>query len=183
MTMNNLMLPTRTSEPFNNNFSQIFKVSRNQSVDSFFGDNDRRGGIYEDDPFDQRRGQRRVYRNPEYSFEGRNINDNPLDGRDFYTEPDYPFDKRIHKNPEYSFQGRNMNDNQFDGRGGLYNDQVHPFDGSRKNENPQMLRNQTDIQRINRRHFPSFSPKLHKPMWPWLIFLPLAFLLLEVFNC
>jgi hypothetical protein len=188
MTMNNLMLPTRTSEPFNNNFSPIF--IRNQSVDSFFGDNDRRGGIYDNDPFmhdypfDNRRG---LNNNRDYPFDFRNMNDNPFEGpRGFHNDPEYSFDGPRgfnNSNPGYPFKARKSNDYPFEGQSGLYNE---PFDGRRNYENPQIQhiqRNQSNIRRINHpaRSFPSFLPRWHKPMWPWLIFLPLGFLFLEVF--
>jgi hypothetical protein len=115
--MNNLILPTRTSESINNNFPPI--LIRNQSVDSFFKDNDRRGRIYENDLL--------------------------------------------------------MHDNTFEGQSGLYNE---PFDGRRNYENSQI-----QLMQINQSNsYLPFLPRWHKPMWPWLIFLPLTFLFLEVFN-
>jgi hypothetical protein len=189
MTMNNLMLPTRTSEPFNNNFSPI--LIRNQSVDSFFGDNHRRGGIYDNDPFmhdypfDNRRGFNN--NNRDYPFDFRNMNDNPFEGpRGFHNDPEYSFDGPRgfnNSNPEYPIKARKSNDYPFERHSGLYNE---PFNGRRNYENSQiqhMQRNHSNIRKINHpaRSYPSFLPRWHKPMWPWLIFLPLGFLFLEVF--
>jgi hypothetical protein len=194
MTMNNLMLPTRTSEPFNNNFSPI--LIRNQSVDSFFGDND---PFMHDYPFDNRRGFNN--NNRDYPFDFRNMNDNPFERpRGLHNSQEYPFEglRGFHNDLEYSFDGPsgfnnsnpeypikaiNSNDYPFEGQSGLYN---KPFNGRRNYENPQiqhMQRNHSNIRRINHpaRSYPSFLPRWHKPMWPWLIFLPLGFLFLEVF--
>jgi hypothetical protein len=127
MTMSNLMLPTRTSGPFINNLSPI--LIRNQSVDSFFGDNDRKSGIYENDPFmhdypfDNRRGF--INTNRDYSFDFINMNDNPFEGpRGFHNDPEYSSDGPRgfnNSNPEYPYKARKSNDYPFEGQSGLYN--------------------------------------------------------------
>ena len=160
MTLNDLILPTptRTVDPFNNNFSPIFM--RHQPVEHFNnigGNLNGRGNMYEY-PHDSY-----AFDNPENLLDANQ--NGPFDETQFYENQANPFKQR-YDNPQNPLRGRRMERDPFE-------DQKRYESTPRKG-----IFNRTNPRPRNPS---SFLPKMHKPLWPWLIFLPLAFLFLEVF--
>ena len=158
-TLGYLALPEtiRRFEPFND-YRSTENVIQSQYFKRIGGISNGTGNMHEY-PHDSY-----AFDSPENLYDDANQN-GPFDETQFYENQANPFKQR-YDSPQNPLRGRRMERDPFEDqkryestpRRGIFN---------RTNPHP--------------RNPSSFLPKMHKPLWPWLIFLPLAFLFLEVF--